>query len=99
MDKAYGDKLQIKIYGDKVSEGSYKEQYVPLSETSATTTATFDAATLGSSFQRITLQTNAGLQTARVKSAKLIKADGTEVAGTITAAWGCEASGETTVSE
>ena len=99
MDKAYGDKLQIKIYGDKVSEGSYKEQYVPLSETSATTTATFDAATLGSSFQRITLQTNAGLQTARVKSAKLIKADGTEVAGTITAAWGCEVSGETTVSE
>ena len=99
MDKAYGDKLQIKIYGDKVSEGSYKEQYVPLSETSATTTATFDAATLGSSFQRITLQTNAGIQTARVKSAKLIKADGTEVAGTITAAWGCDVSGETTVSE
>ena len=70
---------------------------MPLSESSATTTATFDAATLGSSFQRITLQTNAGAQTARLKSAKLIKADGTEVEGTITVAWGCEVAGEAVV--
>lgn len=97
MDKAYGDKLQIKIYGNKISEDKYNEQYVPLSESSATTTATFDAATLGSSFQRITLQTNAGAQTARLKSAKLIKADGTEVEGTITVAWGCEVAGEAVV--
>ena len=101
MDKVYGDKLQIKIYGDKIpdTENSYKEQYVPLSATSATTTATFDAGTLGSTFQRITLQTNAGAQTARLKSVKLTKTDGSEVDGTVTAAWGCVVTGETSVSE
>lgn len=98
-DKAYGDKLQIKIYGDKIDDNTYKEQYVPLSETSSTTTAVFDAATLGAKFQRITLQTMAGAQTVRVKGAKLKKADGTEVSGTISAAWGCEVTGETTISE
>jgi len=98
-DQAYGDKLQIKIYGDKISDGSYKEQLVLLSETSSTTTAVFDAATLGSTFQRITLQTMVGAQTVRVKGAKLKKADGSEVSGTISAAWGCEVTGETTISE
>ena len=59
----------------------------------------FDGALLGSTFQRITLQTNAGPQTAKVRSVKLKKADGSEVSGTISAAWGCEVTGETTVSE
>jgi len=98
-DQAYGDKLQIKIYGDKIADNTYKEQLVPLSETSSTTTAVFDAATLGSTFQRITLQTMVGAQTVRVKGAKLKKADGSEVSGTISAAWGCEVTGETTISE
>ena len=48
-----------------------------------------DGALLGSTFQRITLQTNAGPQTAKVRSVKLKKADGSEVSGTISAAWGC----------
>jgi hypothetical protein len=99
MDKAYGDKLQIKIYGDMIEKDTYKEQYVPLSASSATTTATFDGAVLGSTFQRITLQTNAGLQTARLKSVKLTKADGSEVAGMVTSAWGCDVVGEITTSE
>ena len=98
-DQAYGDKLQIKIYGDKIADNTYKEQLVLLSETSSTTTAVFDAATLGSTFQRITLQTMVGAQTVRVKGAKLKKADGSEVSGTISAAWGCEVTGETTISE
>ena len=98
-DQAYGDKLQIKIYGDKIADNTYKEQLVPLSETSSTTTAVFDAALLGSTFQRITLQTMVGEQTVRVKGAKLKKADGSEVSGTISAAWGCEVTGETTISE
>ena len=38
----------------------------------------------------VTLQTTAGAQTVRVKKATLIKADGTEEASTIKAAWGCE---------
>jgi hypothetical protein len=54
---------------------------------------------LGAKFQRVTLQTMAGAQTVRVKGAKLKKADGTEVSGTISAAWGCEVTGETTISE
>jgi hypothetical protein len=98
-DQAYGDKLQIKIYGDKIADNTYKEQLVPLSETSSTTTAVFDAALLGSTFQRITLQTMVGKQTVRVKGAKLKKANGSEVSGTISAAWGCEVTGETTISE
>ena len=98
-DQAYGDKLQIKIYGDKIADNTYKEQLVPLSETSSTTTAVFDAALLGSTFQRITLQTMVGAQTVRVKGAKLKKTDGSEVSGTISAAWGCEVTGETTISE
>ena len=99
MDKVYGDKLQIKIYGDMIEKDTYKEQYVPLSASSATTTATFDGAVLGSTFQRITLQTNAGPQTARVRSVKLKKTDGTEVAGTVASAWGCDVTGETTIAQ
>ena len=95
MDKAYGSKLNVKVYGDKSGNG-YKEQYVSLSDNSSSTTVTFDAASLGSTIQRITLQTSAGAQSARVKSATLIKADGTEVSGTITVAWGCTLTAEAT---
>jgi len=93
MDKAYGDKLQVKIYGDK-SGSDYKTQEVKLSATSATTTVDFDASKLGTNVYRITLQTMVGAQEARVRSAKLIKADGSEVDGSITVAWGCDVRSE-----
>ena len=89
MDKAYGNKLQLKIYGDKKSGTNYNEQYVPLSETSETTTAVFDTSILGSTFWGVTLQTNSGATTATLKEAKLIKADDTEESLSATAAWGC----------
>ena len=82
----YVGKLQVKIYGDKNGTGN-KEQYSPL--TGATTTVNFDASQLGSTFIRVTLQTSVGATTAKVKKATLIKKDGTEVPGTITVAWGC----------
>ncbi len=93
MDKAYGDKLQVKIYGDK-SGSDYKTQEVKLSATSATTIVDFDASKLGTNVYRITLQTMVGAQEARVRSAKLIKADGSEVDGSITVAWGCDVRSE-----
>ena len=89
MDKAYGNKLQLKIYGDKKSGTNYNEQYVTLSEDSETTTAVFDTSILGSTFWGVTLQTNSGATTATLKEAKLIKADDTEESLSATAAWGC----------
>ena len=94
-DDSWANKLQIKVYGDKVSGTTFKEQYIPLVSGSATTEATFDASILGSTFWGITLQTFTGAQTAKVKKATLIKADGSETALTVTAAWGCEVSSET----
>jgi hypothetical protein len=85
--------LQVKIYGDK-SGSEYKTQEVKLSANSATTTVDFDASKLGTNVYRITLQTMVGAQEARVRSAKLIKADGSEVDGSITVAWGCEVKSE-----
>ena len=96
MDKAYGSKLQLKIYGDKKSGTSYNEQYVPLSETSETTTAEFDTSVLGSTFWGVTLQTNSGATTATLKEAKLIKSDDTEVSVSATAAWGCTVEAKST---
>ena len=92
---SYAGKLQIKVYGDKKSGTDFKEQYIPLASGSAITEATFDAATLGSTFWGITLQTFSGALTAKVKKATLIKADGSETNLTVTAAWGCEVSQET----
>nr|ADR64666.1 cellulase [uncultured microorganism] len=94
-DDSYADKLQIKVYGDKISGTTFKEQYIPLASGSATTEATFDAAKLGSTFWGITLQTFTGALTAKVRKATLIKADGSETALTVKAAWGCEVSSET----
>ena len=94
MDDSYADKLQIKVYGDKISGTTFKEQYIPLASGSAITEANFDVATLGSTFWGITLQTSKGAQTAKVRKATLIKADGSEVALTITVAWGCEVNSE-----
>jgi len=88
MDDSYADKLQIKVYGDK-------EQYIPLASGSAITEATFDASILGSTFWGITLQTFSGAQTAKVRKATLIKTDGSRMALTVKAAWGCEVSSET----
>ncbi len=96
MDKAYGNKLQLKIYGDKKSGDDYNEQYVPLSDTSESTTAEFDTSILGSTFWGITLQTNSGITTATLKEAKLIKADGTEEPASVTAAWGCTVTAKST---
>lgn len=83
---SYVGKLQVKVYGDK-NGTSNKEQISQL--TGATTTVNFDASKLGSTFIRVTLQTSVGATTAKVKKATLIKKDGTEVPGTITVAWGC----------
>jgi Endoglucanase len=94
-DASYSGKVQIKIYGDKISGDNYKEQYAQLDGSSNVTTVTFDASTLGSTFWGVTLQTQIGATTAKVKKATLIKADGTEVPGTITAAWGCTVTAET----
>lgn len=96
MDKAYGNKLQLKIYGDLKSGTSYKEQYVTLSEDSETTTAVFDTSVLGSTFWGVTLQTNSGATTATLKEAKLIKADDTEESLSATAAWGCTVEAKST---
>ena len=101
MDKAYGNKLQLKIYGDKdgkneKGEDKFKEQYVPLSEDSETTTAVFDTSILGSTFWGVTLQTNSGATTATLKEAKLIKADDTEESLSATAAWGCTVEAKST---
>ena len=101
MDKAYGNKLQLKIYGDKdgkneKGEDKFKEQYVTLSEDSETTTAVFDTSILGSTFWGVTLQTNSGATTATLKEAKLIKADDTEESLSATAAWGCTVEAKST---
>ena len=96
MDKAYGNKLQIKVYGDKKSGTDFNEQYAPLSDTSASTTVDFDTSILGSTFWGVTLQTNSGALTATLKEAKLIKADGTEEPASVTAAWGCTVTAKST---
>ena len=94
-DDSFANKLQIKVYGDKINGTTFKEQYIPLASGSATTEATFDTSVLGSTFWGITLQTFTGVQTAKVKKATLIKADGSEMALTVKSAWGCEVSSET----
>ncbi len=96
-DEAYGEKLQVKVYGDKSGSGN-KTQEVKLSSTSTTTTVNFSASTLGSKIYRITLQTLSGAMTAKVKSVKLIKADGTEVDGSVAVGWGCTLSTEAVTS-
>ena len=101
-DDSYADKLQIKVYGDKSGEknqdGSdkYKEQMAPLASGSNSTTITFDASVLGSTFWGVSLQTISGPLTAKVKKAVLIKADDSEIVSTVTKAWGCEVSSEST---
>ena len=101
-DDSYADKVQIKVYGDKSGEknddGSdkYKEQIAPLASGSNSTTITFDASALGSTFWGVTLQTTSGPLTAKVKKAVLIKADDSETVSTVTNAWGCEVSSEST---
>ena len=102
LDNDYSGKLQIKVYGDKDgknTDGSdkFKEQYIPLTAGSNTSTLDFDATTLGSSVFRITLQALEGTAlTAKVNDAKLIKTDGTEVSGAISVGWGCELTSEST---
>ena len=104
MDNDYSGKLQFKIYGDKTGEkntdGSdkFKEQITGLTAGSNTTEVTFDTSILGSTFWGVTLQTLAGALTAKVKKATLIKADGSEVTLTVTKAWGCEVSSESSPS-
>ena len=102
LDNDYSGKLQIKVYGDKDgknTDGSdkYKEQYIPLTAGSNTSTLDFDASVLGSSVMRITLQVLEGTAlTAKVNEAKLIKSDGTEVSGAISVGWGCTVTSEST---
>jgi aryl-phospho-beta-D-glucosidase BglC (GH1 family) len=93
-DDSYAGKVQVKIYGPKNgtnSDGSdkYIEQIAQLATGTNITTIDFDANILGSTFWGITLQTQAGTITAKIKDAKLIKADGTEEPASISVAWGC----------
>jgi hypothetical protein len=97
LDDDYSGILQVKVYGDKVSGDTYKEQYMPLTSGSNTSTLYFNASTLGSRVYRITLQNiTKSSPTAKVKEATLIKTDGTEVPGKITVAWGCTVTTEST---
>ena len=98
-DAAYGDALQIKVYGEKDgknTDGSdkYKVQEVKLSASSETTTATFDAAVLGKTITYIMLQTLSGAKTVKVKNVTLTKADGSVVSGNVSKGWGCEVTSE-----
>ena len=95
MDDDYSSTLQIKTYGDKSGE-TFKEAYVSLTEGSKTTTIDFDASEMGSNIYRITLQANDANKKAKMIKATLIKTDGTEVPGTIEAAWGCSYTMEAT---
>ena len=100
LDNDYSSKLQIKVYGDKDgknTDGSdkFKEQYIPLTAGSNTSTLDFDATTLGSTVLRITLQALEGTAlTAKVNDTKLIKTDGSEVSGAISVGWGCSVTSE-----
>ena len=102
MDDDYSGILQVKVYGDKNgknSDGSdkFKEQYLPLTSGSNTSTLYFDASILGSTVYRITLQNiTSSSPTAKVIEAMLIKTDGTEVPGKITVGWGCTVTSEST---
>ena len=96
MDNDYSGKLQVKVYGDK-NGSKYKEQYIPMTAGSNTTTAIFDSSVAGSNVYRITLQyLEASSLTAKVIKATLIKKDGTEVPGTISVDWGCNLTTEFT---
>lgn len=97
-DEAYGNKLQVKVYGDKDSskDSGFKEGYYPLSEDSKTTTVNFESSTTGSTVSRITLQTNVGATKAKITKVCFIKSDDTEVKLTPTTAWGCTLSTEAT---
>ena len=93
-DDSYASKLQVKIYGAKNGTNSdgtdkFNEQCTPLATGTNVTTVDFDANVLGSTFWGITLQTQVGATTAKLKDAKLIKADGTEEPASIAVAWGC----------
>jgi hypothetical protein len=95
-DEAYGNKLQVKVYGDKDSskDSGFKEGYYPLSEDSKTTTVNFESSTTGSTVSRITLQTNVGATKAKINKVVLIKSDNSEIKLTPTIAWGCSLSTE-----
>ena len=88
MDDDYSSTLQIKTYGDKSGQ-TFKEGYINLTEGSKTTTIDFDASEVGSKIYRITLRAVDKNKKAKLLKATLIKKDGTEVPGTIEAAWGC----------
>ena len=86
--------LQIKVYSQKNSGG----HYYGVSTTSTTTTVDFNASTMGSSINRITLQymQSANYQ-AKVSRVVLLKRDGTEEAVTPDVFWGCSVSVEATL--
>ena len=90
LDDDYSGKLQIKVYGDKKTDGNYQEQYAPLTSGSNTSTVLFDNGVVGSNVYRITLQeVNGDPITAKVIDATLLKNDGTETQGKVSVGWGC----------
>jgi len=94
MDDNYGDKLQVKVYGDYKNSTDFLEGYYTLNANSKTTTVNFESTKTGSTVSRITLQTNVGAIKAKITKVALIKNDDSEVQLTPTIAWGCSLSTE-----
>jgi hypothetical protein len=87
LDVPQSGYLSIKVYG--ATDG--KEQYLTVPQ-QLTTTLNFNATTLGTKARRITLQySKTGNYSIGVKSATLIKKDGTEEPTTPSPFWGCTA--------
>jgi len=87
LDVPQSGSLSIKVYG--ATDG--KEQYLTVPQ-QLTTTLNFNATTLGTKARRITLQySKTGNYSIGVKSATLIKKDGTEESTTPSPFWGCTA--------
>ena len=85
LDVPQSGYLSIKAYG--ATDG--KEQYMTVPQ-QLTTTLNFNATTLGTKARRITLQySKTGNYSIGVKSATLIKKDGTEETTALTPFWGC----------
>ena len=77
--------LQVKCYGE-----NNKNQYQMLSATGLETTVMFNASAVGQKMQRITLQTMIGAQEVKLKTAYLIRQDGTEQQlHAFSPFWGC----------
>ena len=87
-----GITLQFKVYG---SDDNHIQSEA-ISTTDLNSSLVFDESILGGkTIKRITLQTQSGAGSCKVKRAVLIKNDGTEVEQELSVFWGCSISSET----